>query len=1223
MPPNNVRSQGRSRIRTFLVWMLGILCGVTLSLMVFILVLPSLVSTDWFRARLEREAGSYLNRPLVVERLHWTWSEGFLLEGVSVPDDPAFSSEALFSVKRVHVVPGWAELLRRRVAFDLTVADLRAHLVRCEDGRLNLTALVSELTGPPAEPVESVSPGLEPIVLPLPLQGRVRLDGGAVFLTDRLMGTTAEVHDLQLDLEMFSPPEQQIRMRLSMDPSWQGRPLPPVDLSLRIQNLLDGNVRLDAWKAVAEMEGSLPGVRLALHGGLGTEVLYGNANVDLAVLGAILAPFLGAELPVFVSGFLESHVSIKGTPGSRLDFETRLSATEVALKGGGLKDTPAGPVSFAAYHSGYWEWKEDILSVLDGEVKIQTGGYVNWVGSLRGVRTSRPELEVTLGPVSLDMAELVETVRPILPPEFLLEFTPAARRDRSALWIETCRFAGPLSGGSAKIILDGLVGTLPGIRVGWEQEMVEVEGLVLRLVQAEIDLDSSQPKAGIITGGLRCDGGRLVLGDELRWTSLDLPFFTVTAADLRPFRGGPLGMTGRFSLKQAASIDEVIPGAHGHVRGLEHALDARCALTEDGRIRLDTLTASLSAAGVKVSQSPAASFEPSFDARATLQDATILMDPLRVDVPELRFRLDMGDFLHAELGGEIGDSGFDRLNIDGLLTVRFQPIRSLLSELLPRMELSGAAEIRWAARGNLRDVQERAAVLEEDRPLVSRVKAAGFMESIEAGVRFEDMSVRYSPGEDRWVLVSGIDSAKPVEVDLGKDFAETTVQGGIHIGRLDLHGFGEPASLPIDGVLTFAGRQEHLQDLRVTQSFRSEPLDVAQSVEVRLEGLDRWLDLRGEDPLQTLLLHTGGRFLATLDSGMAAGGSRRKESLVLTGRLSAGAEAAWDPAREVRFRTWMETPALDVALGDLVNVFGLRSDVVLDKRYLLTHAEQGMPSPGAPPLSREVLEPGRGDTGRRVVEGPVRRRMLGDLKGRTGGAHTLSFESARVTAGPFPVDIAHHELSLRWLDGLPSADAFRMDVLGGTLVGSAYVTRAGNRFVLDSDAGFSGLNANALLPQELQGITGPEAEISGRFKIRAPVHMDPAEVLQHMILDVALSHIGSRALERFLYALDPYESNETVVRQRRLLRLGGPRAVQLRLAHGALSLSGRIEVQGVSMDLPGIDRMDVSGLPMIQRLNRAFSGMETVRSVLEILAAAEIRLEKDGGLRFILPESGS
>jgi len=59
------------------------------------------------------------------------------------------------------------------------------------------------------------------------------------------------------------------------------------------------------------------------------------------------------------------------------------------------------------------------------------------------------------------------------------------------------------------------------------------------------------------------------------------------------------------------------------------------------------------------------------------------------------------------------------------------------------------------------------------------------------------------------------------------------------------------------------------------------------------------------------------------------------------------------------------------------------------------------------------------------------------------------------------------------------------------------------------------------------------------------------------------------------------------------------------------------------MDLPSIDRMDVSGLPMIQRLNRTFSGMETVRSVLEVLAAAEIRLEKDGGLRFILPESGS
>lgn len=52
--------------------------------------LPHLVSTEWFKTQVERQALRTLCRPVRMERLHWTWSNGILLERLQIEEAPAF-----------------------------------------------------------------------------------------------------------------------------------------------------------------------------------------------------------------------------------------------------------------------------------------------------------------------------------------------------------------------------------------------------------------------------------------------------------------------------------------------------------------------------------------------------------------------------------------------------------------------------------------------------------------------------------------------------------------------------------------------------------------------------------------------------------------------------------------------------------------------------------------------------------------------------------------------------------------------------------------------------------------------------------------------------------------------------------------------------------------------------------------------------------------------------
>jgi hypothetical protein len=198
---------------------------------------------------------------------------------------------------------------------------------------------------------------------------------------------------------------------------------------------------------------------------------------------------------------------------------------------------------------------------------------------------------------------------------------------------------------------------------------------------------------------------------------------------------------------------------------------------------------------------------------------------------------------------------------------------------------------------------------------------------------------------------------------------------------------------------------------------------------------------------------------------------------------------------------------------------------------------------------------------------------MSDIRAKGGDRRTFSVESVHVGLKPLPIDITHTVLDFSLEEGLPSIDFFQTDILGGTVRGSLSIKRRDGAFFADFRSAFSGLNAQRLVPGPLSDIRDEEAEVSGMLSAALPLSTSMDRLLQDVEFGLEITRIGSRALDRMLYALDPYESNESIVQQRKLLRMGPVKWVAASVKDGMLSASGQVEAKGVKLELPRLERL--------------------------------------------------
>lgn len=796
--------------------------------------------------------------------------------------------------------------------------------------------------------------------------------------------------------------------------------------------------------------------------------------------------------------------------------------------------------------------------------------------------------------------------------------------------VHRARLAGPLLGAAppasqqpVRAAVEGASVCLGRLRALSGDRALQGRGLFLELVSLGASIREGVPETAALRA--RAEAAHLALEgpDEAVLQALAVPELAVETSRLRPAPEALFGVSGRVEISQRLTLGEAAAPDRAAAEGLSQELQAALRLDPGPTAEVLAGRLALAAAGVRavlpqgVAGPVPLRLEAAWD--AVRLAAPQPCAPPRVDLVGLRAEAGAGAFLAVELRASARDLGARGLSAAGGARLDLGGAAAAVPSALLPGPVAGRLSASWEVEGRLPTPEEMGEVL-LDPPTWASESPLPFLDRFRAGLTLDDLAAQLPlPERGGRLAVAGVGTPRPFflrvedrgrRAALGGELAIAWMEEAPGLGRVE-ETLGEPLRLR----LGFEAQRSPEGTLEVSQFFEAEPLALRQEAALRLEGLDRRLRQGADAPPALWLRVLGGRGRVGLRVGRAprlAGlGASEGAAPVVEGPLEAGIEVTLVRGEELAAAVTLQAENAALGWGETALARGLTADVSLEKRYALRRVAAGA-APPQPWLSQEVLGPAGGALGGTG-------RVL--LPARFGAANRLGVSSLHWTGGPLPLEARDLRLEFGLPGGLPWAEHFEAGLLGGAAVGSFGVqARATAGYQAVARLAFTGLDAARLAPGAFGDAPGragsPDTELSGRLALAVPLETGARAFLGAARVEAELTHIGSRVLDRALFALDPTESNEAIVGQRRLVRLGGPRWVRVDVRDGNLSLEGEVEAAGVRLALPRLERVAVAQLPGLERLEETLGGLAPLLTALEALRAGVLAVDDDGAVRF-------
>ena len=353
--------------------------------------LPTFISTERFKHLLENKTSIFLHRDVQFDRLDWTWSGGIELKGLKIDDDPDFSIKPIISMESLVLKTDLPQLLKSCLAFDLNIEGLNARLIRNPDGRTNLETLLADLKGVEKQeqkPSQKES-GDFSLTLPYNIKARVRLNNTSFQMNDQILGRSFIAEDITLLLDAPSIYEEAVTLDLSMNEEINGISIPPVNIFLSLENMIDPKGSLSLDKAVLTLNGTLPGLTIELDGEAGASSVKGTVELDASLLATAAQPFITTILPE-VSGRIKVDLTAAGNPLGNLSLSTIITGTGLSASKGPLKNIKLGPLNLRLIQEGSFSLSNGTLLINSGEIQLQDNSNIFWKGSVLGLKDPAP-----------------------------------------------------------------------------------------------------------------------------------------------------------------------------------------------------------------------------------------------------------------------------------------------------------------------------------------------------------------------------------------------------------------------------------------------------------------------------------------------------------------------------------------------------------------------------------------------------------------------------------------------------------------------------------------------------------------------------------------------------------------------------------------------------------------------------------------------------------------
>lgn len=1203
-------------------WLRRTLLGLALAfalLTALALAIPSVLSSDWARGKVEQALAQATHKPASLRLLSFGWGDGLRLEGLLVGRGGLEDETFLCSLERLHVLLEPLPALRRDLRLSVKLSGLRLRQ------RLEPAVQTSEPSAP-SKPLPSLIRDsivtLRQSLKPGPRQGDVHILVDLSDIAVRLIPVTEkaspkirqlDLRDVTLHLEAPGLANGPVRLNAGLRAFVDGKELAPLKVEASLEGLLDKSGLLNPAQASLLATAEAPGLHLTALGSV-AKGFKTDLRLDLQEASALLKPFAGASLPE-VSGSLALGLTLTQPDPDHLAVGLVAFADSLRAVGGPLGPKAVGPLKLNLLQEANVDLATGSMR-LPGTLNLLDKSSVDWLGEVSGLNDGRPTLSLNVHPLHLQLDELLGSARAWLPPGLSLG---AATADAEGLDLLLTLPEAPGQKPQLEASAKGLRVEAKNItRISGGQRLTLARAL-LQMAAAQVTLPGTEANDAQSTGkldasataefeGLRINGKTPLTLKRAKLSRVGIKIANLAQDPLALF-----GITGTASVEMTGEVQGVEVPGKAQIPALTQSLTLRAELPGSKSVSARLESLALDAPKLRLLQPGKAALEAPLSLRLTVPDLRLGGSPLGMErLTDASLALDIGPALHCAAQASLDGAA---VRSSGNLTLDVQKLLTLAAPVLPRQAKgSGGVAVDWKLAADLPKQTDPAPGQAKLSQTLARL---GFVKELDAVVTLSEVSLDWplasAKGEPvEFLRLRGLSTPKPLRAASTNGMRESSLSGSVAFGPLaELPGIG-PLNKPLRGLLTLNASQQNLRSLQLNEMLHMDGVEVDQNLSLNLDRLDQVLD-HHQDRLAAVLefvdgtvafgLKTGLQDLPhKLDKGNSAKGLSGK------GRIEAGFDARLSAGRSLALSARLLSPGLNLRLGPGLDLTGLTSSLTLSKRYTLTPGLRcAKPASDVlPPLSEQVFDLFPSGTGQGSVPGGNADFARAGLHDFQSGGGSLGFSQLKLKSGALPLSLHDVLLRLDTSGPLPALRSFRAGLLGGNLLGSTVIKGGRGNYSLEADLAFTGIDPSRLFPDKAAKDLANQAETAGRVTLSVPLTPDPEALLQRMSMRADITKIGPRTLERMLYALDPDEQNETVVQQRRLMDIGYPRFVHLGLAYGNLSMSGEVEVKGFRLELPRIDRLPVGNLPLRSQLTKALAPVQSLITILDAVSAGAL-----------------
>jgi translocation and assembly module TamB len=1175
---------------------LSIAVGLSL-LLLCLAFLPTLVSSQSVQTRIQKNLSSSLKRQVAWSKLAISWTDGLALSGLKLGDGPAPLLKA--DIEQLVITPGISRGTDGRFGVDLAV--------KIKNVQAELAPGPPKAVPPPtkdpltllAEMIQKVQ-GLD---FPLPVDLRIKIEIAPLQVRYRVPvpGKQLQLDDFSLRLAMPSlatkPVVAEVNGRVVVD----GRDMGKVNFNAKVSDLVTNERRIHLTAALFTIDAAAPGTSLAVTGGLGqVDGFTARLKLDLPRLLAVAHPFVPPAIPE-LAGSVELLLQAKADAERNLHATVTLEGVGLAAHGGVLKAKRVGSLDLKLQQQIVTNHTRQRVEFPGGTCVIPELFTAAWSASVNHPTVPARSLDLQVGPLRLDLARARAVATPFLPPDTPVKDLSGELTLRSL----NLKLTGP--GNNGDLAVAGFGVKLPHLRAALKKGEVTAADVELLLEKVSCPLVAKLPvklaadllwriKSAALSGAqpLSIQGASGAVG--------------VVVSDLNLKSASPRNIAASAVITQSVDLDRISSGTQFTVEKVHEQLRFLTRAAENGDIEATLPEFSFTAASLQ-GKKDGKRFGP-LPLTASLTATNIHLSAAQGAKPTLKHaaaRISAGEAVQVVVETALYGASPQRATTSGTARLDLRRTLPVIKDFLPSgMKGDGVVSAAWDLAALLPDK----ALAADTNPLRSARVGLSLFDKLELSVKLDTVSATV-PSATGTINVAGLHTGPDLRVVSTNRGESARFEGGLRISAVS----GLPGSAgklpPQHGSFVFDGHLTGWREFRLSEALRIDPLAVVHEAELNVSRIDTLLDEKQPFSVATLIKRLDATLLATVEGEFTRDLKPLLPGIDLAGTINSAVRVDLAAGRDLAVRCSLATRDLGAQLANGTKIEGVRSDIAINRSYSLAVTP---PGEHWTPLSTALVRPAVVATANPGAAGIVG-RIHDDLRGDVGGARSFSIKRITTKTSGVPLVLTALEGDLLFSQEKTGISFFQGDLLGGTLLARSVFDLKPEVPVLAAASSFSNLDVTYLLPKDAKKQqTDQDAEITGELSFTAPLTPEQRELFEQLRLAVNIRKIGANTLERALFTLDPYERNEQLVAQRKMLRLGRLKGLRATAVDGAFSMEGEAEIKGVAVELPNVDRVRISELPLRQELVKSRGKIMALRGFLDLVRADTVVVGPKGEL---------